>query len=78
MKQGLTSILALFLGSWQEGVSTGLGDTGDLSALVDEVIGTAPGDIIENLDGKIMQEDASQSLENIQDDENKTEHIKDT
>ncbi|KAK6786501.1 hypothetical protein RDI58_015026 [Solanum bulbocastanum] len=57
---------------YQEGVSTGLGDTGTLSALVDEVIDTAAGDIIENLAGKIIQEDASQSLENIQDDENKT------
>ncbi|WMV29500.1 hypothetical protein MTR67_022885 [Solanum verrucosum] len=46
-------------------------------ALVDEVIDIAAGDIIENLAGKIIPEDASQSLENIQDDENKTEHIKD-
>ncbi|KAG5605598.1 hypothetical protein H5410_027090 [Solanum commersonii] len=52
-------------------------DNGDLSALVDEVIDIAAGDIIDNLVGKIIQEDASQSLENIQDDENKTEHIKD-
>ncbi|KAG5629054.1 hypothetical protein H5410_000771 [Solanum commersonii] len=58
-------------------VSTRLGDTGDLSTLVDEVIDTIAGDIIENMAGKIMQEDDSQSLNNIQDNENKTEHIKD-
>jgi len=52
-------------------------DNGDLPPLVDEVIDIVAGDIIENLAGKIMQENDSQSLKNIQDDENKTEHIKD-
>ncbi|KAK6774032.1 hypothetical protein RDI58_029271 [Solanum bulbocastanum] len=55
-----------------------IGGYWDLLALVDEVMDTVVGDLIENMAGKIMQEDASQSLENIQDDENKTEHIKDT